>query len=74
MKKTRVFWFHYNKPASAQAKEPRITVHYDNKCYIVKNIMVEVPTHGHLRKSQPFFVIKGKCRDISFKDGVCHVK
>ena len=55
----RVFWYHYNKNASRRLKKPQITVHYKQTCHLVDNIIVDVPTFGHLRNDQPRFVIKG---------------
>ena len=63
-----VFWFHYNKPASAKAGKPQITVHYKGACHIVDNLDCKVPTAGHLRNSQPRFVIKGNCKEIKFEN------
>jgi hypothetical protein len=68
--KDRVFWFHYNKPASSSAGKPKITVHYKGVCHLCDNIVVNVPTHGHLRKNQPRFVIKGKCKNLKFENEI----
>ena len=67
------FWYHYNKPASQKANKPRITVHYKNCCHIVDNIVCKVNTMGHIRKTQPRFVIKGKCKKFKIIDGICYV-
>ena len=64
----RVFFFHYNKPASQKAKRPQISVHYKNMCTIVDNVDVRVHTHGHKNKRQPYFVMKGRARSIELKD------
>jgi hypothetical protein len=70
-----VFWFHYNKPATAKAGKPQITVHYRNKCHIVDNLVCNVPTRGHLKKDQPRFVIKGAVPESKFviKEGVAYL-
>lgn len=68
--KARAFFFHYNKPASAKAGEPRITVHYKQRCLIVRNVVCSVPTHGRIGKRQPRFVVCGKANDITIKEGV----
>ena len=65
--KEKIFWFHYNKPVSLKNGKPQITIHHNNTCHIVDNIVCNVPTYGHLRKEQPRFVIKGKCRKFIIK-------
>lgn len=35
----RVFWSHFNKPASRKAKDARWFIHYKGACHIVKHIM-----------------------------------
>ncbi len=67
------FWFHYNKPASSQAKKPQITIHYDKQCHIVDNVICEVPTAGRIRNSQPRWVVAGKTKGITIKDGVATI-
>jgi hypothetical protein len=56
----KAFWFHYNKPASQRVGKPQITIHINNQCHIVDNIIVDVPTRGRIRKQQPYFVMAGK--------------
>jgi hypothetical protein len=56
---SRVFFFHYNKPASKQAGRPRISVHWNKTCYIVDNVECDAPIKGHINKRQPYFVMKG---------------
>lgn len=68
----KVFWYHYNKPASAKSGKPQITVHYNKVCHIVDNIICSVPTFGHLRKEQPKFVIKGK-GELKIKNNVAYI-
>lgn len=55
----RAFWFHYNKPASARAGSPRLTVHYKGQCHVVRGVECMVPVHSRLRKSQPHVVMAG---------------
>lgn len=70
----RVFWFHYNKPASVKAGRPQITIHYKKACHVVDNLVCNVVTQGHIRKGeQPNFVIKGKCRGFEIKDQVAYI-
>lgn len=70
----RAFFYHYNKPASASAGKPQITLHYKQTCLIVDNIDVQVPTKGRLRKRQPRFVVTGKCSSVEIIDNVAIVK
>jgi hypothetical protein len=51
------FFFHYNKPASREQKKPVISVHYKDQCFLVENIVCNVPTKGKLNKRQPYFVM-----------------
>lgn len=67
------FYFHYNKPASAKAGKPQITVHYNKQCIIADNIVCNVPTFGRLRNTQPRFVVAGKCSSLVIQDGVVTV-
>lgn len=67
------FFFHYNKPASKKANKPVISLHFQKQCYLVDNIIVNVPTKGKIRKTQPFFVITGKAKQIEIKDNVAYL-
>lgn len=54
------FWFHYNKPASAKAGHPVLTVHHKGACLLVRNIVCSVPVRSRERNSQPHVVIAGR--------------
>jgi hypothetical protein len=58
--KPRTFFFHYNKPASQQAKAPRISVHWKDACHIVHNVKCDVPCEGRINNRQPYWVMKGR--------------
>ena len=62
----RVFFFHYNKPASRSAKSPKMTLHYKGVCHIVDHIACEATVNTHHNKLQPHVVLKGKATDILF--------
>ena len=62
----RVFFFHYNKPASQKAKKPVISVHWQGKCHLCDNVDIHVPTFGRIRKRQPYFIMVGR--------GVVHIE
>lgn len=68
--KERVFWFHYHKERSKKYGKPSLTVHYKGQCLIADNIDCKVPVFGHLRKEQPRFVIKGKCKSLEIVKGI----
>lgn len=57
---TAAFWFHYNKPASAKAGCPMLTVHMMGQCVLVKGIQCSVPIETRIRKTQPRCVMAGR--------------
>lgn len=59
------FFYHYNKPESKRAGEPRITLHFQGECHVVKDIVVCQPTRARFRKQQPHFVMCGWANKIS---------
>jgi hypothetical protein len=59
LSKPRRFFFHFNKPASAKAKTPKMSVHVNNKCFIVDKIDCRVPTESKTNKRQPRVVMQG---------------
>ena len=68
------FFFHYNKPASQRDGRPRISVHIQNRCHIVDNIVCGVPTEGRLHNRQPRFVMAGKCMSWEILEGVMYLR
>lgn len=59
--KPRIFFFHYNKPASRAAGRAKVSVHQGGVCHVVDNIECHVHTWGRLRTAkQPHFVMAGK--------------
>jgi len=48
----KAFFYHYNKPRSQSLKKVQVSLHYDDKCHIVDNIICDVRTVGRIRKSQ----------------------
>ena len=59
--KTKRFFYHYNKASK------RLTVHYDNKCTPVDNVICNVPTESKWNKQQPLLVIQGHTAGIEIK-------
>ena len=53
--------------------KPQITIHYNNQCIIVDNLICKVETFGHIKKSQPYFVIKGKCKEIKIDNKIATI-
>lgn len=58
------FFFHYNKPASLAAKEPRLSVHFKDTCFIVKGVQCNVPCRSKIRKRQPRCVMEGRASHV----------
>lgn len=69
-KQLRSFYFHYNKPATQRAGKIQVSIHIDKKCHIVDNVVCDVSTKGHLKKTQARFVMRGKCNDFEIKDNI----
>ena len=63
------FYFHYNKPASQSAGEPRLSVHFRDRCMIVKEITCYVPCESRNRSRQPRCVMVGKARGVRVRGG-----
>lgn len=68
-----MFHFHYNKPASLKFKSPKISLHFNNTCYIIDKLVCKVPTFSHNQKRQPRLVIKGKAKEIKIVDNVAEI-
>lgn len=52
------FFFHYNKNLK------KMSIHFQKKCHIVKNINCTVPTNTRWSKRQPNIVMCGKANQI----------
>ena len=64
--KPRVFFFHYNKPASQAQKKNVLTVHWKGACHLAHHIQCDAAIWTSHRKSQPRCVIKGKAETCEF--------
>jgi hypothetical protein len=64
------FFFHYNKPASQSAGEPRLTVHFRDTCHIVSSIECRVPIKSRNRRTQPRCVMSGRASTVTIRKGV----
>ena len=62
------FNFHYNKPESRKVGSPKLTIHYDKKCYIVDHIDIKnINIKSKHRKIQPYCVITGKLNNFNIQ-------
>jgi hypothetical protein len=66
----RSFFFHFNKPQTQRTGKVQISVHHNDTCHIVDNVECSVPIRGRIRKSQPRFVMTGKCKNFVIKNGI----
>lgn len=69
-RKAYSFFFHYNKPASAAARHPVLTVHWRGVCYQARSVVINVPTFTRERKQQPRLVVAGKAEYAKLENGV----
>lgn len=68
------FFFHYNKPASKKHNHPVISFHFRQKCHLVANVIINVPTRGKIRmQRQPHFIVCGIGNKVEIVDNVAHV-
>lgn len=72
-KRSRVFFYHYNKPVSQQTGIPTMSLHIDKICYMVRSIICNVNTRTHENKTQPRIVIKGNANTVSIVDDVATI-
>jgi hypothetical protein len=70
----KTFYFHYNKPSSQRTGKTQVSVHFNNTCHIVDNVICEVPTTGKISKRQPRFVMKGKAKKLTIKNKIAYLK
>lgn len=68
------FFFHYNKPASLKAGKPKVSVHINETCFIVDNVVCKVPTTGKVRKRQPYFVMTGRAGQFDVRDNIMYLE
>lgn len=71
--KPRRFFIHYNKPETQRRGKVQVSVHFKNTCYIVDNVMCNVPTEGKIGKRQPLFVMCGFAQDVSIKNNIATI-
>lgn len=64
------FFYHYNKPASAQRGHPTISLHFKGKCHLVDQLDCGVPTNSRTHETSPKFVMVGDAKTIRIKEGL----
>ncbi len=62
--KPRRFFYHYSKPATLQHGAPRLSVHFLDRCHIVRAIKCLVPGESKVNKRQPRVVMQGWAREV----------
>lgn len=62
--KAKSFFFHYNKPESKKAGKPKLTLHFNQCCFLVDHIICSVPIRTKHNKRQPYCVMTGKLNNI----------
>ena len=73
MAKAYAFFFHYNKPASLQAKRNKLTVHYRGVCHIVDGVELHgLDIKSRDRTKQPRCVLAGRAGELQIIDGIAH--
>lgn len=73
-KNKKVFWFHFNRPATLKANKVQITLHYNKKCHIVDGLECYTETRSKIRKEQPIFVMRGRCNNITFNNNIAYIE
>ena len=71
--KKRPFFFYYNKEESKNTGKPKLTLHIEGKTITLDNIQIKVPIKGHIRDSQPCFVLKGYASQYKIIDEIAYL-
>lgn len=62
--KPRRFFYHFNKPASAAAGTPKLSIHYEGKCHVVDHIDCATRCESHHQNRQPHCIMRGMARNV----------
>jgi hypothetical protein len=65
-KKSKRFFYHYNKAASRATGCTTLTLHWENTCHMINWIVLHVGSESHAQKRQPNCVIRGWANDVQF--------
>ncbi len=68
------FFIHYNKPETQRRGKVTISVHHKHVCHMVDNVVCQVPTEGKINRTQPFFVMQGKCQEVLINKGIAYIQ
>lgn len=68
------FFYHFNKPLTLKTGEVHWSVHFRQKCYMVKNIQCLVPTNTKTNRTQPRGVVQGFCTDVLIENGTAIIR
>lgn len=71
--KLKTFYFHFNKPQTQISNKTIWSLHFDNKCHYVEQIISKVPSKTRSRKYQPKAIVSGSYNNITIKDGVATI-
>jgi len=71
--KKRPFFFYYNKEESKNTGKPKLTLHIEGKTITLDNIQIKVPIKGHIRDSQPCFILKGYTSRYKIIDEIAYL-
>lgn len=58
------FFYHFNKPMTKKSGYVHWSIHFRNKCYIVRSIECNVNTQTKENKTQPLGVVIGFASNI----------
>lgn len=64
----RRFFFHYFRAKRA------MSVHYCGACYVVNQIVCDVPCETKWNKRQPYLVMQGFANMVTIEDGVAYIR
>ncbi len=76
MSRPRVFWFHYNKPASRKAGRNILTVHFADQCHLVHDVVLNsMNLRSATRSAQPRCILRGVVAPDKFQiiDNVAYI-
>lgn len=72
-RKKHPFFFYYNREEAQNTGIPKLTLHIEGKNITLNNIQVKVPIKGHIRNSQPCFVLKGYTKRYQIIDEIAYI-
>ncbi len=58
------FFYHFNK------QHKKMSIHYRNQCYIVNDVVCEVPCETKWNKRQPRLAMQGFARNLTIKNNI----